>query len=107
MAILRRNVSEKRAFELITRGAEISAEEAATFGLINQVLDEDGFDQSVNTYVAAFEKTSRSAIALSKHLLYHIDGMTFDAALRSGADLNAIARMTEDCQAGIARFLKK
>ena len=28
MAILRRNVSEKRAFELITRGAEISAEQA-------------------------------------------------------------------------------
>jgi methylglutaconyl-CoA hydratase len=50
---------------------------------------------------------SRSAIALSKHLLYHIDGMTFDAALQSGADLNAIARMTEDCQQGIARFLKK
>lgn len=107
MAILRRNVSEKRAFELITRGAEISAAEAASFGLINQVLDEDSFEEGVNTYVSAFEKMSRSAIALSKHLLYHIDGMTFDSALEAGADLNAIARMTEDCQAGIARFLKK
>ncbi|HEX8748618.1 MAG TPA: enoyl-CoA hydratase-related protein [Pyrinomonadaceae bacterium] len=107
MAILRRNVSEKRAFELITRGAEISAEEAASFGLINQVFDEEGFEESVASYVAAFEKMSRSAIALSKRLLYHIDGMTFDAALESGADLNAVARMTEDCQAGIARFLKK
>lgn len=107
MAILRRNVSEKRAFELITRGAEINAEEAERIGLINQVFDEDGFEKSVDDYVAAFEKVSRSAVALSKHLLYHIDGMTFDAALQSGADLNAIARMTEDCQAGIARFLKK
>jgi methylglutaconyl-CoA hydratase len=107
MAILRRNVSEKRAFELITRGAEISAEEAERVGLINQVFDEDNFESSVNDYVASFEKMSRSAIALSKHLLYHIDGMTFDAALESGADLNAIARMTEDCQQGIARFLKK
>jgi methylglutaconyl-CoA hydratase len=107
MAILRRNVSEKRAFELITRGAEISAEEAERIGLINQVLDEEDFDESVDAYISAFEKMSRSAIALSKQLLYHIDGMTFDTALRSGADLNAIARMTEDCQAGIARFLKK
>jgi methylglutaconyl-CoA hydratase len=107
MAILRRNVSEKRAFELIARGAEISAEEAERVGLINQVMDEEDFDKSVNAYVAAFEKMSRSAIALSKQLLYHIDGMTFDAALRAGADLNAIARMTEDCQQGIARFLKK
>jgi methylglutaconyl-CoA hydratase len=107
MAILRRNVSEKRAFELITRGAEISADEAERIGLINQVLDEDDFEANVKLYVAAFEKMSRSAISLSKQLLYHIDGMTFDAALQSGADLNAIARMTEDCQQGIARFLKK
>jgi methylglutaconyl-CoA hydratase len=107
MAILRRNVSEKRAFELITRGAEISAEEAERIGLINQVFDEDDFEASVDAYIAVFEKMSRSAIALSKRLLYHIDGMTFAAALQSGADLNAIARMTEDCQQGIARFLKK
>jgi methylglutaconyl-CoA hydratase len=107
MAILRRNVSEKRAFELITRGSEISADEAERIGLINQVFDEGDFDTRVKLYVAEFEKMSRSAIALSKHLLYHIDGMTFDAALQSGADLNAIARMTEDCQQGIARFLKK
>jgi methylglutaconyl-CoA hydratase len=107
MAILRRNVSEKRAFELITRGAEIGSEEAERFGLVNQVFEEDEFDARVDEYAATFEKMSRSAIALSKHLLYHIDGMTFDAALQSGADLNAIARMTEDCQAGIARFLKK
>lgn len=107
MAILRRNVSEKRAFELITRGAEIGAEEAERFGLINHVFEEDEFDARVEEYTASFEKMSRSAIALSKHLLYHIDGMTFDAALQSGADLNALARMTEDCQAGIARFLKK
>lgn len=107
MAILRRNVSEKRAFELITRGAEVSAEEAERFGLVNRVFDDDSFEQDVNSYVAAFEKVSRSAVTLSKHLLYQIDGMTFDAALSSGADLNTIARMTEDCQAGIAKFLKK
>ena len=107
MAILTRNVSEKRAFELLTRGTEISAEEAERIGLVNQVFDDDDFEASVEAYVAAFEKVSASAVALSKHLLYHIDGMTFDAALRSGADLNAIARMTEDCQQGIARFLKK
>src|SRR6185503_2110550 len=33
MAILRRNVSEKRAFELITRGEEISAQQAKEMGL--------------------------------------------------------------------------
>lgn len=107
MAILRRNVSEKRAFELITRGAEISAGEAATFGLINQVFDDEKFETEVEAYVHGFEKVSRSAVALSKQLLYQIDGMTFDSAIKTGADFNTIARMTEDCQKGIERFLRK
>lgn len=107
MAILRRNVSEKRAFELITRGAEVSAEEAERFGLVNHVFDDDAFEADVERYVAAFERVSRSAVMLSKRLLYHMDGMTFDAALQSGVDLNAVARMTEDCRAGVARFLNK
>jgi methylglutaconyl-CoA hydratase len=107
MAILRRNVSEKRAFELITRGAQISADQAERIGLINQVFDDDAFDVNVEAYAREFEKASRSAVMLTKRLLYHMDGMTFDAALQSGAETNAIARMTEDCQKGIARFLKK
>ncbi|MCA1594164.1 MAG: enoyl-CoA hydratase/isomerase family protein, partial [Acidobacteria bacterium] len=107
LAILRRNVSEKRAFELITRGAEIDAPEAERLGLINHVYDDDAFESQVEKYVAEFERVSRSAVMLSKRLLYHMDGMTFDAALQSGADANTIARMTEDCRKGIARFLKK
>jgi methylglutaconyl-CoA hydratase len=107
MAILRRNVSEKRAFELITLGAEISADEAERIGLINQVFDDATFETEVEAYVAGFEKVSRSAVMLSKRLLYHMDGMTFDTALQAAVDVNTIARMTEDCQKGIARFLKK
>ena len=107
MAILRRNVSEKRAFELITLGAEISADEAERIGLVNQVFDDETFETEVENYVAGFEKVSRSAVMLSKRLLYQMDGMTFEAALQTGADVNTIARMTEDCQNGITRFLKK
>ena len=107
MAILRRNVSEKRAFELITRGGEIGADDALRFGLVNQVFDDETFENDVESYVAGFEKVSRSAVMLTKRLLYHMDGMSFDAALQSGVDTNTIARMTEDCQRGIARFLKK
>ena len=106
-AILRRNVSEKRAFELITRGAEIGAEEAKQLGLVNQVFPEEDFEIEVNTYLRGFEKMSKSAIALTKKLLYQMDGMSFGAALETGVDVNVIARMTEDCQKGIARFLKK
>jgi methylglutaconyl-CoA hydratase len=107
MAILRRNVSEKRAFELITRGAEISAVQAREFGLVNQVFADDSFETDVNTYVSEFEKMSASAISLTKTLLYQMDGLSFREALETGADVNVIARLTEDCQQRIAKFLKQ
>lgn len=107
MAILRRNVSEKRAFELITRGFEFDTTTAGSFGLINVVFDDEVFEESVQNYVSGYEKISRSAVILSKRLLYHLDGMNFETALQSGVDANAIARMTDDCQKGIARFLSK
>jgi len=107
MAILRRNVSEKRAFELVTRGAEISADEAKQLGLINQVFADDTFDSEVAAYVSVFEKLSRSAVSLTKTLLYQMDGLSFSAALQAGADVNVMARLTKDCQERIAKFLRK
>jgi methylglutaconyl-CoA hydratase len=107
MAILRRNVSEKQAFELITRGAEITAEEAKQLGLVNQVFDIENFESAVTAYARGFEKMSKSAVALTKALLYQMDGMTFGDALETGVDVNVIARMTSDCQEGIRRFLTK
>jgi methylglutaconyl-CoA hydratase len=107
MAILRRNVSEKRAFELVARGAEISAAEAERVGLVNRVYEDEGFEAEVESYVADFARVSRSAVVLTKRLLYQMDGLGFDDALQTGADLNTIARMTEDCRAGVARFLSK
>lgn len=107
MAILRRNVSEKRAFELITRGAEISADQARKFGLVNQVFPDESFADDVAGYVNEFEKMSRSAISLTKTLLYQMDGMAFPEALETGADVNVIARLTDDCQRNIAKFLQK
>src|SRR5215217_1333863 len=51
MAILRRNVSEKRAFELVTHGEELSAEQAMSFGLVNQVFADETFAADVDGYV--------------------------------------------------------
>jgi methylglutaconyl-CoA hydratase len=107
MAILRRSVSEKKAFELITTGAEISANDAMGLGLVNRVFDDERFDSEVAAFLNQFQKLSRSAVALSKRLFYRTDAIAFEEALHAGADANAIARMSTDCREGIARFLKK
>ncbi|HKR60062.1 MAG TPA: enoyl-CoA hydratase-related protein [Pyrinomonadaceae bacterium] len=107
MAILKRNVSEKQAFELLTCGGEITAQRAYEIGLVNQVFSDEAFASDVQAYVSVFEKMSKSAVALSKKLLYQIDGMAFREAIEAGVDVNVIARLSKDCQEGIAKFLKK
>ena len=107
LSILRRNLSEKRAFELLTTGREFSAQEAKEIGLINEVFPEEEFADNINAYLKRFESTSRSAVALTKNLFYQVDGLSFREALESGADTNVIARMTDDCQQGVAKFLNR
>jgi len=107
MAILRCNVSEKRAFELLTLGNEFSAEEAVNAGLANRVIDDEAFDDEVDAFVDQFARVSSSAVALTKKLLYQIDAMSFEDALRCGVDTNVTARLTEDCKQGVERFLRK
>ncbi len=107
MAILRRNLAEKRAFELIVGGEQLSAREAERLGLINRVMADELFEEESAAYLATLADRSASAVQLCKRLLYHQDGMSFPAAVRAGADANVIARLTEDTQAGVARFLER
>lgn len=105
MAILRRNVGEKRAFDLVATGREIGAAEAERFGVANRVFAEAEFDAGCAALLQELAARSASAVQLTKRLLYHADGMSFEAALRAGADLNVVARMTDDMRAGVERFL--
>jgi methylglutaconyl-CoA hydratase len=107
MAILRRCVSEKRAFELITTGDVINAQTAFDFGLVNRVFADETFDVDVEAFASRLATKSASALMLSKQLLYHTDAMSFEAAIEAGVQTNAIARSTEDFKRGIERFLKK
>jgi methylglutaconyl-CoA hydratase len=107
MAILRRSVSEKAAFELMVTGETISATRAHELGLVHRVFADEKFSPEVETYVAKLAMKSPSAVMLSKRLLYNMDSMSFEAALQAGVEINAIARQTEDCRKGVERFLKK
>ena len=107
MAILRRSVSEKAAFELVVTGEIISAARAHELGLVHRVFADEHFSAEVENYAAKLAEKSASAVMLSKRLLYNMDSMSFEAALQAGVEINAIARQTEDCRKGIEKFLKK
>ena len=107
MAILRRSISEKAALELVVTGETISAARAHELGLIHRIYSDDQFATEVTAYSKRLAAKSASAIMLSKRLLYNMDPMSFEAALEAGVEINAIARMTEDCRKGVERFLRK
>lgn len=107
MALLRRVVGEKVAFELVAGGARIGAEEAAALGLVNRVVREAEWDDAVTSYAADIAGRSSSALTLIKRLLYGMDGLSFEEAIARGAEVNAIARLTPDTRAGLRRFLDR
>ena len=107
MAILRRNLSEKLAFEWIAVGEPISATDAKQAGLVNRVFADTTFHEECALFAAKLSQKSMSALSLCKNLLYHMDGVSYDTALEMGVHANGIARSTADCRAGIDRFLSR
>lgn len=107
MALLRRKLGESRAFELVVRGGRVDASEARRLGLVNQVWPESEFEARVTEYVEEMAALPPSALALTKRLLYGLDGMDFGPAIDRGAEVNAVARMTRACRDGVRRFLDR
>lgn len=105
MPLLVRRVGEKNAFELTAFGGSITAESAQSLGLVNRVTT-GNFEEEVDRYAGDLATRSTSAIQLIKRLLYGIDGLTFEAAVAHGAEINVAARMTDDCREGVRKFLE-
>ena len=106
-AILRRDLGEKKSFELLTQGFEYTAETALELGLVNQLFEEGEFNTAVLEYASVYSKVSGSAVQMTKKLLYEIDAQNIGDAIERGVVTNARARMTDDCKRGIAKFLGK
>ncbi len=107
MALLRRLVGEKVAFELLVRGDRIGAEEAAGLGLVNRVVPAAEWEAGLRAYTKELVEHSPSAVSLSKRLLYGMDGLSFEEAIARGAEVNVLARMTPDTREGLRRFLER
>ncbi len=107
MAMLRRAVGEKAAFELVATGRSLTGQEALDLGLISRVIPTDRFETEVAHVLADLAVLSPSAVALTKRLLYAMDTAEFGAAIALGAQVNALARSTPDSKEAVERFLKR
>lgn len=107
MALLRRAVGEKVAFNLITSGEPITAERACQLGLVTRTFDDDAFENGARDLARSLARRSPSAMLLCKRLLYGMDGLSFEDAIGRGAEINVLARMTPDTREGVRAFLEK
>ena len=107
MAMLRRAVGEKVAFDLVATGRILSAEEARSVGLVSRVLAPETFESDIAHVAAALAAQSPTALALIKRQLYALDGRSFADGIRLGADVNALARATPDFRAAVEAFLNR
>lgn len=107
LALLRRAVGEKVAFDLASGGHRIDAAEALRIGLVSRVFARATFIDESDAFARALAARSSSALRLIKRLLYGMDGLSFEEAIARGAEVNVLARATEDCRQGVRAFLDR
>ena len=106
MVFLRRTLGETQARDLLLRGRLVDATTAAELGLVTRVVPDEELSAAVDDLARELAwETSPSAVALTKRMLARVPGMGLDEGLDYAVQMNAFARGTDDCQAGIEAFL--
>lgn len=107
MTMLRRSVGEKHAFDLVSTGRVLTAEEAERIGLVSRVFSAAEFDNASAAVLDALAGASASAMAATKTLFYKLDNMGFLDGISAGIVANADARATQDFRDGVKRFTSR
>lgn len=103
-----RKLGEVHARRLLLTGELVSATEAAAMGLVTEAVPDREVDSKVNAFADLLAtETSGSAVSLTKQMIASVPGMGLSDALDFASQMNALARTTDDCRAGIEAFLNK
>jgi len=104
---LTRNVSAKRAFEMLMTARFIDAGQAADWGLINDAVPESELDARVRALVDDILSKSPTAVRYGKRMFYQQRQMALADAYDYAGDVMARNMMEADACEGIDAFLQK
>ncbi len=107
MTMLRRSVGEKHAFDLLSTGRIIDAEEARELGLVSRVFSDAEFDTASDAVLDGLASAPASSMAATKSLFYKLDTLGFLDGISAGIVANADARSTSDFREGVKRFTSR
>ena len=103
-----RIMGEKKAFELLLLGENVSATEAERIGLVNKVVPEEELDSAAEEFARKFLSKSTLGIKLVRDAFYQCsDTAELDGAMQKGVELGIKTWQTEDGQEGLKSFLEK
>ena len=89
-------------------GNTISATEAVSIGLINQVVSKDILDDTVHNIAEKLcHQASQQSLASTKQMIYKLQNLSLEEGLDFAVEENAKARASKDCKKGISSFLNK
>ncbi|MBS6362502.1 enoyl-CoA hydratase [Burkholderia sp.] len=104
---LSRNVSAKRAFDMLVTGRFLDAATAVEWGLVNEAVPEDALDAAIVRKVGEIVAKSPAAVRYGKTMFYRQREMTADEAYAYAGDVMAQNMMEADACEGIDAFLEK
>jgi len=104
---LPRLVGMAKACELIFTGEMISAEEAYTLGLLNQLVPPEQLMPATYALAQKIAAGPPIAIRLAKRALYHNQDVALRSALEFETFAQNVCRETEDAREGIRAFVEK
>ena len=103
-----RKIGEQKARHLLLTGELIKANEALNWGLITAVVERNDLETTVYQFAQTLiNSNSEQSMQLTKQLIQDVHTMPIKEALDLAANMNALARATEDCKKGISAFLNK
>jgi methylglutaconyl-CoA hydratase len=105
--MLRRQVGEKRARDLLLSGRIIDAAEAFRLGLVTEITPPDGLMKRAREVANTLLEASPTSLALTKRLLLRYDEEQLRRELELATQENAQIRATDDFREGLASFLEK
>ncbi|OAJ55986.1 enoyl-CoA hydratase [Paraburkholderia ginsengiterrae] len=104
---LSRNVSRKRAFEMLVTGRFVDASVAAESGLVNAVVPDESLDSVIAGKVCEIVSKSPAAIRHGKYMFYRQLEMPLTEAYAFAGEVMAQNMMEDDASEGINAFLEK
>lgn len=104
---LSRNLSRKRAFQMLMTGDFISAEQAVDWGLLNKCVAADALDREVHSLANQICQKSQVAVTTGKTLFYKQLEKPLDEAYELAGNAMACNMMSEDVKEGIDAFFEK